>query len=173
MRAYSLRREKAGIEQLADLEGIADEIEGIACGHTVLAVGAQMVGDDAAVARHAARRGTPGAHGDEIERQITRADAVDIDEAEHVLEIGRNAKGYVKGTKPVIDTLAAVERRMRRLIAHAHHPAVEEARRIVAHACCEVGVIHKMDVAIHGIHAVIGQRHGNLAQHTLRGVEIV
>ena len=96
MRTCSLGREKAGIEQLADLEGIADEIEGIACRDTMLSVGAQVVGDDAAVARHAARRGTPGAHGDEIDGEIARADAVDIDEAEHVLEIGRNAKGLSK-----------------------------------------------------------------------------
>lgn len=50
MLACPLMREKPGVKQLAYLDGIADEIEGVAGHDTMLVVGAEVVGYDAPMA---------------------------------------------------------------------------------------------------------------------------
>ena len=72
-------------------------------------VGAVVVGYYLAVASDAHGGGAAGAHGDEVEGEVAGADAVDVDQPEHELEVGGEADACVEVTVAFEADAATVE----------------------------------------------------------------
>lgn len=105
--------------------GVAEGFEEDVGGDVVFAVGAQMVAEDAFVALEAGGGCAAGAHGYKILGNVGCEDAVDIDEAEELLEVGGHLEVCVEETEAGVDRAAAVERGVGRHESHQHFPAAK------------------------------------------------
>ena len=73
-------------------------------------------------------------HGDKILLNVFGLDAVDEDESQQVLKVGRNAVGGIEAALALIHRPATIEGGMGRHEAKAHQRAPEDGGRVVAHA---------------------------------------
>lgn len=140
---------------------------------TVLAVGAEVVGEYLAVATQPRSGCAARAHSHEVDGQVPRVYAAHINQPQQVLEVGSYLERDVESAKLLIHPAAAVERRVRRHPAQPHLPAAERGRRVVARGALQVVGSHIMNVAIHGIDRRVLHRLGHRFKDVGPGVEIV
>ena len=131
-----------------------------------------MVGENADVAFDAGGRCASGAHGHTVEGYVAGTDAVDVEQAQQVFEVGGNTEVDVETAVAIVDGLAAVEGWMSRLKSEFHHPRAEGARGIVAHAFCQVGTVDVMHITIDRVGFRIG-KFGGKRGHDVVGREKV
>lgn len=163
----------AGGDDFSDFIEIADGEQSDVGIYFVFAQRSEVVGHDALVAVPARTRRTSHAHGHEIEGEISSGDAVNEDEAEELLEIGRHLVGKVEKPMAKIKMTLAVERRMGGHEAEAHHPRAEEARTVMSQYFLSVVLRNVVYIAVDGIDVCGLQRVGDLSEDGVGGIKIV
>lgn len=110
-----------------------------------------MVLHDLPVAGHACVGDASGAHRDEVHWQIDGPDAVDVDEAQELFEVGGDFIGSIKSSVLFVDAGPAIERGVGRHETQSHETFAEEAGGVVADAFVEVLVADVVNISVHGI----------------------
>lgn len=132
-----------------------------------------MILKDLAVASPTGGRGPTDPHRDAILGDITGFDPMDENQAQQVLEIGRDPEGTVEKPTTQIDGPPAIKRGMRRHKPEPHHPGPEETGGIIAHTMVQPLRLHEMDVAIDGVRPRSLQSLRQPLEHPVRGIKVV